>query len=231
MLVSAAVCPHPPALVPAVSRSGAARLDDVRRSCIDALRRIAETDPDLVVCVGAGPSTERWPTDVSGSLREYGPDIVVGSGPPVLPLSLTVARFLLNESDLVGDVFQSVAASASSGECGELGRGLAGLATRVALVVAADGSAKLTDESPGYVDPRAPGFDDALFGALAAPDPDALLGVDPALCDELWVAGRPALQVLAGALEESPVGWTADLTHRSAPLGVGYATAFLTRQG
>ncbi len=61
--------------------------------------------------------------------------------------------------------------------------------------------------------------------------PLALLAIDPALADDLWVAGRPAWQVLAGALLASPGPWFSRIALASAPLGVGYVVVQLESAG
>ncbi len=63
-----------------------------------------------------------------------------------------------------------------------------------------DGSASRGVKSPGYDDPRAEPYDDALAAALAGVDLDVLHGLDPVVSAELGVAGRPAFQALAGAV-------------------------------
>ncbi len=106
--------------------------------------------------------------------------------------------------------------------CGELGATLAESGDRVALLVMGDGSAKRSTQSPGYLDPRAADFDRAAVQALSRPDPAALLRIEPRLADDLWVAGRPSWQVLAGALTRSIATMRGTLRYDDAPLGVGY---------
>lgn len=222
MLVSAAVCPHPPALVPAVSQGGSDLLDEARVACLRAVRGLIAAPHDVLVCVGAGPATTRRGREAGGSLRRFAVD--VGFGGPVVSLSpaLTIAAYLLGETGAAADVYQEVSADASPEECRALGTRLATLGGRVALLVMGDGSAKRTKQSPGYLDGRAEPFDAEVVQALAAPDPEALLTLDPALCDEIWVAGRPAWQVLAGALSGAEPSMTGTVYYDGAPLGVGY---------
>ena len=56
--------------------------------------------------------------------------------------------------------------------------------------------------------------------ALAAADPGALAALDPRDDQELFVAGRAAWQVLAGAA--SAGAFTADLRYAAAPFEVSY---------
>lgn len=235
MLVAAAVLPHPPLLIPPVASGAAAELDELRGACRLALAQMLAADPDEVVLVGAGPRTERFPASASGSLRPYGLDVAVplgdgASGPPVLPLSLTVGAWLLQQTGWAGArSAQSVAADASPAECLDLGRSLADAESSVGLVVMGDGSARRSLAAPGYLDPRAVPFDDEVRRAIATADAAALAGLDPALAAELLVAGRPAWQVLAGAVGDE--AFDAELVASVDPYGVAYHVAVWTRHG
>ncbi len=118
MLVAAAVCPHPPLLIPAAtgsagvtppsgppeSSAGEARSPaaitgregtTVRQAAAVAVSRLLAVNPDLVVVVGAAERSVAYPGDAAGSLRDYGVPFQTGTGEPVLPLSLTVGAWLL----------------------------------------------------------------------------------------------------------------------------------------
>ena len=62
-----------------------------------------------------------------------------------------------------------------------------------------------------------------VTAALAAADPAALAALDPGRDQELFVAGRAAWQVLAGAA--SAGAFTADLRYAAAPFEVSYYVA------
>jgi hypothetical protein len=223
MLVSAAVCPHPPALVPQVSQGAAAQLTDLRTACCNAVRRLRTSHPDVIVCAGPGPETGSWGPHGGGTLAPYGVEVLFGGTDDGLPLSLTIAAYLLSQADAgPSDGFHAISPAASADDCRSLGSRLAGSADRVALLVMGDGSARRTGRSPGPFDDRADVFDRAVLRALTRPDPPALLAIDAALAEELWVAGLPAWQVLAGALLDSPGDWASRMAYASAPLGVGY---------
>jgi hypothetical protein len=221
VLTSAAVCPHPPLLLPQVAGGAAPELDGLRAACAEAVRRLSG---DLVVVVGSGPQTRDFGEDATGSMRPYGPDVTVGSGEPVLPLSLTIGRWLLGERTAL---YRSVADDATEESCARLGAELAGLAGSVALLVMGDGSACRTERAPGYLDERAEGFDAGVARALAEADTGALSGIDPALAAELHAAGRAPWQVLAGAACGSRL--TGTLLADEAPYGVGYLVASWVR--
>jgi len=59
-----------------------------------------------------------------------------------------------------------------------------------------------------------------VTAALAAGDPGALAALDPRRDEELFVAGRAAWQVLAGAASQG--AFAADLRYVSAPFEVSY---------
>jgi len=100
VLVAGAVCPHPPLLIPAAAGSQLPRgddviLDQVRTACRAAVTDLIRTEPDLIVVVGGAEASAVYAGSAAGSLREFGIPFVTGSGPPVLPLSLTVGAWLL----------------------------------------------------------------------------------------------------------------------------------------
>ena len=290
MLVGAAVCPHPPLLVPSamgdagwpetlvpaeVVRSGAIavpgatgsgpsstgaaapqvtaaspaeQVDEqirlLRGACFDAVRALADAAPDVVFVAGPGTVTRTYPGSAAGSLRAYGVAFDVGSGPPVLPLSLTIGGWLaarcLPDGCPRPAEFLEIAGATPPGECLALGASLAARAARVALLVLGDGSARRALGVPGAADPAAAEFDTRLAGALGAADARALAAIDPAAADEVSAAGRVAWQVLAGAAlhgtglhdtglhdtaQAGPAPVRGRLRYAGAPLDVGYAVA------
>jgi hypothetical protein len=223
VLISAAVCPHPPLLVPEVACGAAPELDGLRAACAEAVRRLAAAD--LVVVVGSGPETRDFGLDAACTLRPYGAGVTAGRGRPVLPLSLTIGRWLLGERTAL---YRSVAEDAPPEACRRLGTELAGLAERVALLVMGDGTACRTERSPGYLDTRAEGFDAQVARALADADADTLDRLDAGLAAELRATGRAPWQVLAGAARGGRFG--AELLADDAPYGVGYLVAGWVRE-
>jgi len=213
VLTAAAVCPHPPLLVPEVAGEVAPELDALRAACHEAVRRLHLPTPltpgvimqsfPLVVVVGADEMTRAHGEDAAGSLRPYGLDLTIGPGEPVLPLSLTIGRWLLRHDIDSGRMrvrFQGVAEDAAPEECLRLGRELADAAERVALLVMGDGSACRAEKAANDdLDERAEPYDASVARALRDADAAALAALDPELSGELQVAGRAAWQVLAGA--------------------------------
>ena len=207
MLVAAAVCPHPPLLIPEAMggpEPGDA-MDAVRAACDAAVAALLCAVPDLLVAVGGADAGAEYDGSAAGSLHDYGVGFVTGTGPPVLPLSLTVAAWLLRRARGPGwpeqprIVFRAVARGAAPAQCLRLGAEIARQAPRVAMLAMGDGSARMAVGVPGAADPVSESYDADVAAALAAADADRLARVPPSLDDELMVSGRPSWQVLAGA--------------------------------
>ncbi|MFG1895192.1 class III extradiol dioxygenase subunit B-like domain-containing protein [Micromonospora zamorensis] len=251
-LVAAAVCPHPPLLVPEVAGSATPELDDLRTACDTAVRRLLAADPDRVVLLGTGPVTGPIRPPATGSLQPWGVDLDVPLVPgqpdrgAVLPLSLTIGAWLLARHNARPSLTAApahtapahtapasavpvsavqVAADAGLAELSALADEVSATGDRVALLVLGDGSACRGEKSPGYDDPRALPYDQRVAGALADADLDVLLGLDPVVSAELKAAGRAPWQVLASAARAAGGGWRGELLHDAAPYGVAYFVA------
>lgn len=226
MLVAAAVCPHPPLLVPRVATGAAAELDDLRAACDRAVRHLLAAEPDLLVVVGDAPATGPLPAEAAADLSAYVPGTRLGGGPgPVrLPIAHAIGTWLLDRAAFRGPrELVGIDAASDAGACARLGAELADRTRRVALLAMGDGSARRGVKAPGYVDPRAVPYDEAAAAALGGADASAVLGLDAGLGAELLVAGRASWQVLAGAAGETPQ--RGQLLASIAPYGVAYFVA------
>lgn len=116
----------------------------------------------------------------------------IGSGDLVLPLSLAVGGWLLEQSKAAGlpRTYLAVPTSATPDECFRLGREIASGNDRVGLLVMGDGSARRSEHSPVHLHPRAEIFDTTVATALQHSDLDVLKALDPDLATELQAAGR-----------------------------------------
>jgi hypothetical protein len=124
---------------------------------------------------------------------------------PRLPLSLAIGAQLLDAAGYAGPrVLQSIAESASPAACRDLGHDLAADAPLTGLLVMGDGTARRSAAAPGYLDERAQPFDTAVEQAFRDGDLPALAALDPDLARDLLATGRPAWQVLVGALAPAP---------------------------
>jgi len=247
VLVAAAICPHPPAIVPELAAGAAGELQDLRDACESALDELRATAPDLLLVVGGDTRTRTYAEGTRSTLMPYGEPVPVTLGqtvtaspgpseptqqpdPTGLPLSLAIGAWLLERSGWTGPVRGlGVAEDEPPQTCLDLGAGLAAEADRVGLLVMGDGSARRTPASPGYRDERAQAFDTDAARAFETGDVAALAALDVELAHELMVAGRAPWQVLAGA-------WSDDvpdpqLLFADAPYGVFYLVAVWTHHG
>ncbi|MFX4286883.1 hypothetical protein ACQBJO_01780 [Janibacter sp. G349] len=216
MIRAAVVVPAAPALLPGIGGT-ADPLADVRERAAALVAATAGTKgADRLVVVGSGPATRVWLGDApSGAARFTTGRVLDGA----LPTDLEIGRLLAPSTG--GEVvLQSVAADATPQECASLGHELAADLPAVLLVVA-DGPATLTEKAPGHLQPDAAPFAAELSRAVAQADSAALAALDPAVCDRLWMRGRPALQVLAAATD----GLAGELVADEAPFGVQYLLA------
>jgi len=240
MLVAAAVCPHPPLLIPEAtggSGPGEEELERLRTTCHAAVAALRGAAADVIVVVGGAERTGDYPPDEPGSLRDFGVPFPAGrdgmgaANSAVLPLSLTIGKWLLTRPGAgraagrgeLGAVWWGIAADASTEECLELGEKIAALAPRVALLVMGDGPGRRARGAPGARDFAADRYDAEVAAALAAPSPRALAALDPARDDGLFIAGRAAWQVLAGAAGQDD--FDATLDYAAAPFEVTYFVA------
>ncbi|MGW6200336.1 class III extradiol dioxygenase subunit B-like domain-containing protein [Kribbella sp. NPDC055110] len=232
-VVAAAVCPHPPLLVPEVASGAAPELDDLRAACLAAVDALATATTILVIgaatpppATGASALPHSYDAAAGGSFGAYGaPGVRFGSGPPVLPLSLAIGGWLLEQTKAarLPRTYRAVPPDTAPSECVHLGREIADGNDRVGLLVMGDGSARRSEHSPVHLHPRAEIFDTTVANALHHRDLDVLKALDPDLATELQAAGRAPWQVLAGALEGTSL--SGDLTYEAAPYGVGYFVA------
>jgi hypothetical protein len=234
MLIAAAVCPHPPLLIPEATGSpGAAdpELGRLRTACHQAVAALLAERPDLIAVVGADPrtpDTAEYPPQAPGHLHDYGVPVTIGGhGEPALPLSLTIGKWLLANHPVPPATWWGIASEAPPAECLQLGEKLALLAPRVALLALGDGPARRARAAPHAADPEADRYDDRLASALATADPGALAALDPHQDRTLEIAGRAAWQVLAGAAgdEQSQDALEAELRYRGVPFEVSYVVA------
>ena len=180
MLIAAAVCPHPPLLIPeATGAPGAAdpELNRLRAACRNAVAALLAGRPDLIVVAGGAERTAEYPPHTPGRLHDFGIPFTVGPAghdASALPLSLTIGKWLLAEHGAPPAAWWGIASDAPPAECLQLGEKLAALAPRVALLAMGDGPARRARAAPHAADPEADRYDDQVAGALAAADPAAL---------------------------------------------------------
>ena len=244
MIVAAAICPCPPLL--ARELTGQAEvLPELRAACAAAVGSLAAAGPDVIVVAGPDEETGSWDPDGRLDTAAYAPAVAPdprgGRTAPGLPLSLGIGARLLDEAGYTGPrALHGIAALAAPDDCLRLGREVARSAPRVALLAMGDGSARRSVSAPGYLDERAAPFDAAVERAVRDADLAALAALDPGLAADLMAVGRPAWQVLAGALGAAIAGddraaadgpppgrLQSEVLYCDAPLGVAYLVAAL----
>jgi hypothetical protein len=238
-LLAAAVCPHPPLIVPEIAVGAAAESADLRSACDVAVEHLLASAARTILVVGGDVVTREYSYPFRGSFAAWGADVEVDLGHPgadepgeTLPLSLLTGGWLLTRSTgpsagrswrMVG-----VATDETPDRCANYGAAQGSDHQPWAMLVMGDGSACRGPKSPGYDDPRAEPYDLGVARALADADPDALLRLDPEVSAQLKVAGRAPWQVLAGAARAAGTPWRGELLHHTAPYGVAYLVATWT---
>jgi hypothetical protein len=233
VIVAAALCPAPPLLARELTGADPV-LPELREACLAATATLLTAAPDLVAVVGVAAQTRHFDPRSGLDLAPYAPALRARTYPeegngaaPAVPLPLGLAARLLDQAGYrAGRVLHSVSERAPAWDCAALGQQLATAAARVALLVMADGSARRGPKAPGHLDERSAPFDAEVERAIRAGDMAALLAVDADLASELMATGRPAWQVLAGALAgRQPAS---DILYSGDPFGVAYLVASLT---
>jgi hypothetical protein len=234
MITAAALCPCPPLLIRELTGQ-AEILPELRAACAAAVARLTAAAPDVIAVAGPDEGTGRWPAEGELDLAAYAPALGTAArasrgtaARPALPLSLGIGARLLDEAGYRGArACYGIGAQAAPAECLRVGAQIAASAPRVALLALGDGSARRSASAPGYLDERAGPFDAAVEQAVRDGDLAGLARLDPDVAARLLAAGRPAWQVLAGALGPATRPRT-EVLYGSAPLGVTYLVAVLT---
>ncbi|MGD0244857.1 MAG: hypothetical protein ABSB59_31640 [Streptosporangiaceae bacterium] len=226
MIVAAALCASPPLLHPALTGRDVV-LPELRAACAEAVARLLGEDPETVVVVGPAVATGEWEPDGVLDSTAFAPGAASGgSGRGSLPLSLGLGAMLLDQAGYRGPRrLLAVSADEVTSACAALGAELAVGATRMAMLVMGDGSARRSLKAPGHLDPRAEPFDAQVEQAVRDGRPGALLKLDEALARDLMATGRPAWQVLAGAIPNDAL--VTEVLYRDDPFGVAYLVASL----
>jgi hypothetical protein len=249
VITSAVLCPGPPLLVRELTGADPV-LPELRQACAEAVATLLRDRPGAVAVVGPGPVTAPWPGNGRLNVSAFGgqpaaapdaaaPDAAAPDNPapdnpaarPALPPGPGIGAYLLDQAGYRGErLIWSVSADEPVAGCRKLGADLAGRDTSTALLIIGDGSARRGPRAPGHFDERAAAFDAEAARAVRAGDVRALLDLDPALARDLMATGRPAWQVLAGALEGC-TSLSVEVPYDGDPFGVAYLVATLQPSG
>jgi len=242
MVVTVAVLPWPPALVPELMGRAASELEPLRHAADSALRglvaELRQHPAGQVVVVAPGDPGEH---EAAGevSFSGFGRDVRVpalpgaaGAVEPELPTSMMVARYLTHrvsadESDIAkvwaGARWLTVDADGAA----QLATELAGADEPTAVVLLVDGAASHGPKAPRAEDSRAGAFDDAIADALEHGDRGALAAVDLELAGQVGADGAHLWPLMAGATAGGM--WLGDVLFRGEPYGVGWTVALWRR--
>lgn len=103
------------------------------------------------------------------------------------------------------------------------------LGRRIVYVASGDLSHKLSESGPYGYAPEGPEFDKLACRAFKTGDFLELLRADPGLCERAAECGLRSFQIMAGALDRTPV--KPELLSYEGPFGVGYGVAAFTPTG
>jgi hypothetical protein len=225
VITGAALCPSPPLLCAQLTGRHAV-VPELRAACAEVTGRLLRQDPEVIVIIGPAAATGAW--DGTGRLNPsvFAPAIAsAGTGSP--PPALGLGAMLLDQAGYQGRrILQAVGQDEPASACVRLGAELAAAEGQMALLVMGDGSARRSPRAPGYLDPRAAAFDAEVERAVRSGEVDALQRLDQLLARELMVTGRPAWQVLSGAM--GPLTAAAEVLYCDDPFGVAYLVAYLS---
>jgi hypothetical protein len=227
MITAAALCPAPPLLARELTGADPV-VPQLRQACRDAAAGLLLGRTDVIAVVGPAELTRTWDAGARLNLAVFAPAMTSNGSAdlPPLPLPLGLGARLLDQAGYTGRrVLQSVGQDEPAARCAELGARLAGLGGRVALLVMADGSARRGPRAPGHLDERSAAFDAEVERAVRSGDLGALLAIDQTLARDLMATGRPAWQVLSGAMDGAAPA--AEIRYSGDPFGVAYLVASL----
>jgi hypothetical protein len=233
MITAAALCASPLLLHPDLTGREAVvpELRALRAACAQAAGRLLRNDPEVIVVVGPAAVTGEWDAAARLDQAAFAPGAAgagtrtgTRTGTRSLPLALGLGAMLLDQAGYRGRRrLQAVGRDEPATACATLGAEFGAAAGRTALLVMGDGSARRSLKAPGYLDPRAAGFDAEVERAIRAGDLGALLRLDQALARDLMATGRPAWQTLAGAMRD--LAPAVEVLYAGDPFGVAYLVA------
>jgi hypothetical protein len=227
LIAAAALCPAAPLLVRELTGRTLV-LPELREACREVTGRLLRAGPDVIAVVGAGPQTRSWDSASRLDVASFGGPAasarLAGGGTSGLPAALGLGARLLDEAGYAGPRrLEAIGADETPAACAAAGQRIGQAAGRVGLLVMADGSARRGRRAPGHLDERSAGFDAAVERAFRDGDLGALADIDPVLARDLMAAGRPAWQVMAGALDGG--GAAVEVLYADDPFGVAYLVA------
>lgn len=248
MLITAAVVPGPPALVPELMGSAAHELDVLRdvadRVVSRALSDVAARRAGSASAPGSGPGSAQLVIVGPGTSQEFNacgavsfasfgreaaiPALAEGQdNHGDLPTPIMVARYLASRDISAHPEHARLWASArwlttSGHDAQDLGEQLGSDDADLGLILVADGAACHGPKAPQAQDERAQTYDDGVCEALASGFPTRLAQVDARLGNELGATGYQVWPVLVSAAAAADTRWVGEVLWAGAPYGVGW---------
>ncbi len=200
-LIFAAICPHPPIILPPV---GSEEDRKQVKNTIEALenlgKKLKEANPDLIIISSPHPD---WGFSVplyfltpnfKGEIKQ----ILIGLESP---------EFYFKEGQTL---YTNLSGGHSSAET-----------KNVALIASGDLSHCLREDGPYGFNPDGPKFDRDLIEALKKKDIERILKLDD-MYPEAGECGLRSFCFLLGILEESKIDYKPEILSYEYPFGVGY---------
>lgn len=223
MITGVAFIPAAPLLCPDVDIESL--LADERAASIELVAELQQ-DADLIVIIGTGASTTWFEQGGIGSTRGFGgvSHYAVGSGVEELPQAITIGASVVVAAGWNGEVKAlAIDALTTVEQRKVIAQELLAKSEnqRTLIVAVGDGSATRTEKAPGYIQPDALAFDEAITAAIGNADRDSILRIEQSTADRLWCKGLPVWQVVSNAFAPTQSA----LILESAPFGVNYLVA------
>lgn len=233
---------HAPIVVPAVGGARSAQCRATTRAMREVAQRAVGARPDRLVLIS--PHTPRHPTAWGAWTGQHRGDLA-GFGAPEIAIDLPDAPEVaasvgaepvqgeLDHGAMVPLAFLWEAGwrgpTAILGlpwsedpACEAVGRAVAALPGRTAVIASGDMSHKLKPGAPSGFDPRAQAFDDAFVAGLRADDWAAAVAAEPRK-----LAAEDVIDSTRVALAATPGPLHAEVLSYEGPWGVGYTEAVL----
>ena len=209
MIVAAAVCPPPPALVPQVGL-GLPEMEPIRSAATEAVAALIAASPERIVVIGPRTTAVDADEAAGGTFAGFGVDFIAGGSDLQLPPAYAGGAWLLDNAGWTGR--RCYTSSRFTVEAAD------------ALLVMADSDTAVGVSAPTHGDPRAAKIDDIVAAALAEGDAQALADLDVELAEREWEGfGVAPLQLLGDMTKGAHI--TAHLRSDEAPFGVRYWVA------
>lgn len=228
-IVSAALVPAAPVLVPGVS-GHTVPAQEVRAATLEAIQRMIDAGVEEVIVLaeadrdGLFDSTAPWGLHRIGGMHTVNEAGAVFDQP--LTVSLAIGASVLRDAGWTGTTsFYALERTMSADAAAEVGRGLGTTKRSVGLLLLGNGSACCTEKAPGSFHPQAETFNATLLTMIRQGDRTAMMELSAHDTADQLSDVRVPLQVFAGAT--SGHRFRGSITFADEFAGVNYICATL----